>query len=200
MKLAHQPAVIEWVAMRRREGAKAKEIVADSKAGARNWPVPEQSLSDGTLTAVYAVLDDRERVGRAPEPRPQKRAGKRLRAIQESRRAGLEGLIDVQYQVVRQTSLLESINVGAEAAAEDGNRADIVAALLDDLLELQIWIDHTLSQSSAYLDHAQKLAKIRQLREETAGRTKAEIATAHRLADKLELKLDRQLESGSPLK
>ena len=92
------------------------------------------------------------------------------------------------------TSLLESINVGAEAVAENGNVADVVGTMLDDLLELQIWMDHTLSQSSAYLDHAKKLAKIRQIREETAGRTPAEIATARRLADKLERRLDHQLE------
>jgi hypothetical protein len=193
MKLAQEPAVIEWVAKRRRQGATSKQIVADSKAGAHSWPAPGQSLSDGSCASVYAVLIDRERVGRQPEPRPRKRAGKRQREIQAAQRAGLHGLIDVQYRIVQMTSLLESINVGAEAAAEDANRADVVASLLDDLFELQVWMDHTVSRCSAYLEHAQKLAKIRQLREANAGRTPAEVATAHRLADKLELQLDRQI-------
>jgi hypothetical protein len=194
MKLSEDLAVIEWVAQRRRKGATSKEIVADSKAGRHNWPAPGQSLSDGSCAAVYAVLVDRERVGRDPEPRPRKRSGKRMREIQGARRAGLSGLIDVQFRIVQMTSLLESIDVGAEAAMENGNVADIVATVLDDLLELQIWMDHTLSQCSAYLDHAGKLAKIRHMREETAGRTPAEIATARRLADKLERQLDHQLE------
>jgi hypothetical protein len=197
MKLAQEPAVIEWVAKRRRQGATSKQIVADSKAGTHNWPAPGHSLSDGSCTAVYAVLVDRERVGRLPEPRPRKRAGKRLREIHAAQRAGLKGLIEVQYRIVQMTSLLESINVGAEAAVEDGNRAEVVASLLDDLFELQVWMDHTVSHCSAYLEHAQKLAKIRRLREETAGRTPAEVATAHRLADKLERQLDRQLAQGS---
>jgi len=194
MKLSEDLSVIEWVAHRRRDGATSKEIVADSKASRHNWPVPGRSLSDGSCAAVYSVLADRERVGRAPEPRPRKRAGKRLREIQMARRSGLKGLIDVQYRIVEMTSLLESINVGAEAAIEDGLVPGVVATVLDDLLELQIWMDHTLSQCGAYLDHAHKLGKIRQLREETAGRTEAEVATARRLADKLERQLDHQLE------
>jgi hypothetical protein len=117
-----------------------------------------------------------------------------MRDIQTARRAGAKGLIDVQYRIVEMTSLLESINVGAEVASENGHVAAVVATVLDDLLELQIWMDHTLSQCGAYLSHAQKLGKIRQLREETAGRTPAEIATARRLADKLERQLDHQLE------
>jgi hypothetical protein len=194
MKLAQDLAVIEWVAQRRRRGASSKQIVADSKAGRHNWPAPGYALSDGSCAAVYAVLVDRERVGRDPEPRPRKRAGKRLREIQAARRAGLAGLIDVQYRIVQMTSLLESIDVGAEAAIENDHVADVVATVVDDLLELQIWMDHTLSQCSAYLDYARTLAKIRQLRQETAGRTPAEIATGRRLADRLERRLDHQLE------
>lgn len=197
MKLSEDLAVIEWVAHRRRAGATSKEIVADSKAGRHNWPAPEHSLSDGSCAAVFAVLADRERVGREPEPRPRKRANKRLREIQASRRAGLSGMIDVQYRIVQMTSLLESINVADEVVARDGPIAEVVTTVLDDLLELQIWIDHTLSQSSAYLDHAQKLAKIRRLREETAGRTPAEIATSRRLADKLERRLEHTLSTGT---
>jgi len=194
MKLSEDLAVIEWVAQRRRQGALSKQIVADSKAGRHKWPAPGYSLSDGSCAAIYAVLVDRERVGRAPEPRPRKRAGKRLREIQAARRRGLAGLIEVQYRIVQMTSLLESIDVGAEARIEDGRVADVISAMVDDLLELQIWMDHTLSQCGAYLDYGQKLTKIRQLREETAGRTPAEIATARRLADKVERRLDHQLE------
>jgi hypothetical protein len=194
MKLSEDPAVIEWVAQRRRKGAPSKQIVADSKACRHKWPAPGHALSDGSCAAVYAVLADRERVGRDPEPRPRKRSGRRLREIQAARGAGLAGLIDVQYRIMQMTSLLESIDVGAEAAMEKGNVADVVATMVDDLLELQIWMDHTLSHCSAYLDYAHKLAKIRQLREETAGRTPAEIATARRLADRLERRLDHQLE------
>lgn len=197
MKLAQEPAVIEWVAKRRRQGAASKQIVADSKACTHNWPAPGHALSDGSCAAVYAVLVDRERVGREPEPRPRKRAGNRIRQIRTAQLAGLTGLIDVQFRIAQMTSLLESINVGDEAATEDGNRAEVVATLLDDLFELQVWMDHTVSQCSAYLDHAQKLAKIRRLRDETAGRTPAEIATAQRLADKLERRLDHQLAAGS---
>jgi len=197
MKLAQEPTVIEWVAKRRRQGAASKQIVADSKACAHNWPAPGHALSDGSCAAVYAVLADRERVGREPEPRPRKRAGNRIRELRQAQQAGLTGLIDVQYRIAQMTSLLESINVGGEAAKEAGDRAEVVAALLDDLFELQVWMDHTVSQCSAFLDHAQKLAKIRRLREETAGRTQAEIATSHRLADKLERQLDRQLAARS---
>jgi hypothetical protein len=195
--LAQDPAVIEWVANRRRDGATSKEIVADSKAGNHNWPIRDAALSDGSCASVFAVLADRERVGRAPEPRPRKTANKRMREIAGARRAGLAGLIDVQHRLVQATSLLESIDVGQEASLEEGNVASVVAELVDDLLEHQVWIDHTISQCGAYLDHAKKLAKIRQLREETAGRTAAEIATAHRLADKLERQLDRQLAASS---
>ena len=197
MKLAQEPTVIEWVAKRRRQGVASKQIVADSKACAHNWPMPGHALSDGSCAAVYAVLADRERVGRAPEPRPRRRAGNRVRELRRAQQDGLSGLIDVQYRIAQMTSLLESINVGSEAAREERDRAEVVAAVVDDLFELQVWMDHTVSQCSAYLDHAQKLAKIRRLREETAGRTQAEIATAHRLADKLERQLDHQLAAGN---
>ena len=76
---------------------------------------------------------------------------------------------------------------------------DAMRRLHEDLADLQTWLDYVFEHVRAHMDDAAKLDVIRRLREDTAGRTEAEIATANRLADHLERKIHARLMRRSEL-
>ena len=129
------------------------------------------------------LRNEMKRRDQNPLPRA---AGKRLRELAPKRGAG--ALVDLQYRMMQLTSILESVDV----AAFDLSDADEVAEFHNDLIELQLWMDRSISLASARLDDAALERKIRKLRD-SAGRTEAEQRNAAALAEKLER---RRRESG----
>ena len=196
---AHSPAysdeVIAWVKSRRRRGWTRDQIVASSKQGEDDFPVNESwpdGLSNGMVGTIDAIISHLERFETERVWRRPKRSGGRRREIAAVRKKKPHPrIIDVQYEVSRMTSLLDSIDLEDYGLSESD--LETVKYLYDDLLDLQFWMDRSLAQAAARLDDATVLEKIRKLREDTAGRTDAEIETAQSRADILESKFNRAL-------
>ena len=111
-----------------------------------------------------------------------KYAGKRLRELAPKRGVGPKPrLADLQYRMMQLTQILESVDV----ADYDLSDPEEVEEFHDDLVELQLWMERSISLASARLDDAALERKIRKLRD-TSGRPEPEQQTARALADKLE--------------
>ena len=91
----------------------------------------------------------------------------------------------VQRTVMQLTAALEGVDI--EDYDLDGSYAQMVILdLYEDLGEHQGWIDKTVMAIRRHLDQAEVIEKIRKLREDTNGRTPAEIAAFRAAADRLE--------------
>ena len=183
--------VLAWVAKRMKAGRTRDEMIAESDAGRHAWPAEGRHLTRTSADCARAIIRDRERRGDAPPKRRPNRSGRRIREIREIRKVGKgSDLVDIQYQIVKMTSLLESIDVESYMLDAEGTAAETLTDLVDDLTELQEWMERSTRSVFARLKDADKIAKIRKLRD-TNGRTPEEIETAHRLADRLQRQLDQ---------
>lgn len=131
----------------------------------------------------YGVVGKKEKKGKV--------AGKRLREIAAEKKAvDPHHLVHVQYELMKLTSLIESINV--EDMPLDEISVESMREVYDDLLEMWSWVDHTLSSIQSRLHEADVRAKIRHMREEAYPGPEGE--NARRLADVLERKLENKIE------
>lgn len=129
----------------------------------------------------------------APEPKQKPReSGKRLRALHAKRRAGdTSNLMNMRLRVQQVVSTLEAVDLPTYGV-EDADR-ETISEIHDELSLLAVWLDQSLNVIADHMDDLQKMERIRRLREDTNGRTAAEIATARRLADKLQQKLNAKI-------
>jgi hypothetical protein len=194
-KVAHDADVITWVQQRTRRGWNVDRIIATSKAGEDNWPERwPDGLSSGTLAACRAVIYHLERLDPSRRPRY---AGRRLREVSDIRKElNRPSVADLQFRILQMTNTLETSSIDDYDLG--GADRPYVDALLDDLIELQFWMDRTTTITRAHIDVERLREKIRKLREDHAGRTAAEIQTAQERADKLEERLERGRELGEP--
>lgn len=87
---------------------------------------------------------------------------------------------------MKMVGILEGVDL-PEYGVGDADR-ETMSDIHDELRILATWLDQSLDVVGAEMDDLQRRERIRRLREDTNGRTAAEIATARRLADKLERK------------
>jgi hypothetical protein len=196
--ISSDPRVRTWVAERRADGWKRDRIVAASKAGTDGWPIPGESMSNGTFSIIKAALEAAKGEPLEPPTRPARRAGRRQRELQQALKDAEQGgkrnkLIRQQMALQKATGLLEVMDVSDIDFDDRGVVGDTMRRIHDDLAEHQIWLDYQFEQVRARMDDAVKLATIQALREGTAGRTEAEIATMERLAERMQRKLDARL-------
>ena len=196
--IAKDPHVQMWVAARQRDGWKRDRIVAASKSGSDGWPLPGESLSNGTFSVINHGLAMAAGESLEPPARPRKRSGKRMRDLREQQKSFAEGdarhrLVKLQMDLQKTTNLLELTDVEKIVRDNSAVMGDAMRRLHEDLADLQTWLDYVFEHVRAHMDDAAKLDVIRRLREDTAGRTEAEIATANRLADHLERKIHARL-------
>jgi hypothetical protein len=203
--LSHNAAVINWVRERYRDGWDREQIVSASKAGTDDWPVPDDHLSNGTMSECRAVIAHMERMG-ASWPltgdalprgtgRKSSMTGKRLHEVgakrSQARRAGDPGVFwDTCYEITKLSSLLQSLEV--EHLELDEYSLDTVSDLLEDMLFLQDWMDRTIMAVQARLGEQALVSKVAALRLKTVenGCTPDEEASAKRAADRLEAKIN----------
>jgi hypothetical protein len=172
--LSHDPAVINWVRERYRDGWDRERIVAASNAGSDDWPVSGDQLSNGRISECRAVIAHMERMdaswpltgdaplrgtGRKPNP-----TGKRLHDVgtkrSEARRAGDPTVFwDTCYEITKLSSLLRSLEI--EHLEFDEYSLDTVSDLHDDMLFLQDWMDRTLMAVQARLGEQALVARSR---------------------------------------
>lgn len=196
--ISTDPRVRRWVAERRAAGWKRDRIVAASKAGTDGWPIPGESVSNGTFSMIKAALDAARGESLEPPTRPARRAGRRQRELQRALKAADQGgkrnkLIKQEMALQKATALLEVMDVADIDFDDKGVVGNTMRRIHDDLAEHQIWLDYQFERVRARMDDAAKLATIRALEEGTAGRTEAEIATMERLAERMQRKLDARL-------
>lgn len=186
-----------WVAERQALGWKRDQIVAASKAGSDGWPLPDGALSNGTLGVIFHGLAMARAEPLEPPKRPKSRAGKRLRELRDQQKADAAGkqskLIKLQMDLQRATNVLELTDIESIEFDDAGIVNDTMRRLHEDLSDLQVWLDYVFEHVRARMDDSAKLEVIRRLREDTAGRTEQELATAERLAERLERKLHAKL-------
>jgi hypothetical protein len=191
-KLWCDERVLAWVAAGRQRGLNRDDFMPASKKAEHNWPIKGKHLPQNGVDRCIAILDDREKRP-APTPKAQpKPTGKRLREISAQQKAEARAknikLMNVARQIVKQTSLLESIDI--EDFDLDDVGQDALQEIFDDLVDgLMFWTELTARAIGVRLREQAVRAKIKHLRENTNGRTLAEIDTASVLADKLERKL-----------
>src|SRR5258708_6585353 len=139
------------------------------------------------LTRAYAVAWDRHH-----HPRIGSWTGKtntrRARELEAMRNGDYARLVEWQLRFSQMCALLEAVDLGGYGL--DTINTSKVADVYDDLVTLGEWHDRTLSAVHRWLNDINRRHQITKLRD-TAGRTPEEAATALRLADRLEQKLDR---------
>jgi hypothetical protein len=127
----------------------------------------------------------------APKQKPRE-SGKRLRSLHAKRRAGdTSNLMNMRLRVQQVVSTLEAVDLPTYGV-EDADR-ETITEIHDELALLATWLDQSLGVLADCMDDLQKMELIRKLREDTNGRTDAEVATALRLAEKLQRKLGSKI-------
>ena len=130
----------------------------------------------------------------APKPkRPKRRSGRRLREVTAARRGKVDPIADVQWEVLKLTRILESLDL-EDYDLDNPDNADAVVELHADLVEALVWIDRAISSAQARLSDVALAEQIRRLREDHAGRTPAEIEAFLAAADRLERKREARLQ------
>lgn len=189
--LSHNPVVVAWVRDRLADGWDRDQIVAASKANTDDWPLAKKSLSNGTVSEVRAVIAAQEAAD-TPPPAPPKQAGRRLRALHAQKRAGDDSdLNEASRRLMQAVGVVEGMNL-IEYGIGNADQ-DTIERIHEELTILATWLDGSLAVVGAHMDDLHIRERIRKLREDTNGRTPAEIETAQRLADRLERKLQRTL-------
>ena len=116
-------------------------------------------------------MNDVEAVLKQAQKRRPRYSGKRLRENSALRtKLARKSVADLQFRILQMTATLETSDIGDyDLAGED---AFAVNELYDDLVELQLWMDRTLSVTRAHMDDAHEFEKIRKLREDHSGDTR----------------------------
>jgi hypothetical protein len=120
-----------------------------------------------------------------PKRKPRE-AGKRLRALHAQKREKDSNLLIARVDIVKMVGILESVDLPALGFGDAAE--ETVQEIHDELCVLFDWLDRSLRVATAELSQQHLAEKVRKLREGTAGRSPEEIATAHRLAERLERK------------
>lgn len=187
--LAHNPEVLTWVRELTRKDVSSKRIVAMSAAGEHGWPVPGESLSDGSLAACRAAIYHLEmhnvRFPLAPDfrQRPKSQTGSKLRELNELRRRDDSLLLTARTDISKATQRLEMVDF-LEWGLRDAD-PETTASIYEELTILSAWVETSLGVVAREITDLKKLELIRKLRD-TTGRTPEEARAFARHADRLE--------------
>lgn len=121
----------------------------------------------------------------APKRKPRE-AGKRLRDLHSRKTDADSRLFNARISIMKMVGILEGIDLPEYGVRNADD--DTIAEIHQELTILATWVDQSLDVVGAEMNDLKMMEQIRKLREDTNGRSPAEIATARRLADKLELK------------
>jgi len=134
----------------------------------------------------------RPQTSQDPPKRKPSEAAKRLRYLHAKRRAGdTSNLMNMRLRVQQVVSTLEAVDLPTYGV--EGADRETITEIHDELSLLAVWLEQSLNVIAERMDDLQMMERIRRLREDTNGRTDAEIATGRRLADKLQQKLNAKI-------
>jgi len=172
-----------------------EEWVKEKIKVSRNTSARYMRLAANVTSSIhFKSIDEADRALRRPrkskqaaKPLPKPReAGKRLRQLHALKREKDTQLLAARIDIVKMVGILEAVDLPALGFGDADN--ETITEIHAELSILFDWLDRTLTVATARLSDQARLEKIRKLREATEGRTPEEIATAHRLADRLERK------------
>lgn len=114
-------------------------------------------------------------------------AGRRLRSLYPQRRASDNELIQARINILKFVQVLEIIDLPGLGVGEAEQIT--LADILEELAIAGAWVDGSATVVAAHMGELEIRERIRQLREDTNGRSSFEIETALKIADRLEKKL-----------
>jgi Protein of unknown function (DUF3102) len=165
LRLWTDPEVMSWVAARRAERWDSKRIVAASKAKTDGWP-SDKSLSNGSCTTVFAVLD--AVAGQPVAPTKKKGptvGGKRRRKVWEDiRKDGATELREMQVKIAEAVMALEHYVLPEDIGLSEEEQDDITD-LFNDLTTLLQWTERAMIATTANMDDLSKRRTIRKLQD-----------------------------------
>jgi hypothetical protein len=177
-----------------------KTTVETAKRVKKADPDLWQDVVAGKTSVDAADRKIRKRNGNQPAPKSRgdrtanwngKTNPKRQRELREQKKTGnYAELVRTQLRINELCSALEATTLD-DFGLEDATLA-VIADIHDDLITLAEWVDRKLHHVGAWLEDVSVRDKIKRLRD-TRGRTPEEAATAQRLADRLEHKLEARL-------
>ena len=117
--LTHDPAVLEWVRDRIREGLYRDAIVAASAAGEYGWPRPGEALSNGSEGVCRTAIYHLERAGVSwplqtgePARSPRSTASRMMAEVaQIARDAEARDVVHASREVLRAAVAVEALDV-----------------------------------------------------------------------------------------
>src|SRR4051794_23524614 len=136
--IARDPHVQMWVAARQADGWKRDRIVAASKAGTDGWPLPGESLSNGTFSVInHGLAMAKAEPLEPPTRRPRRRSGKRTRELREEAKLAVgvqqNKLVKLQMDLQKATNVLELTDVESIVFDNAGVTSDTMRRLHEDL-------------------------------------------------------------------
>ena len=183
----YDPAVIDWLRIRFERGMSAAAISAATRSGEWGWPTDRwpKGMSEGSVLACRSTIFHLQRFEELhPVKHRPRYSGKRLREI-AARQKPLQPIDKVQWSVMKLTAALEGVEI--EQYDLDSDYAQMILLdLYEDLGEHMGWVEKTVTAIRRHLDEAEVIEKIRKMREDTEGRTPAEIEAFQAKADHLE--------------
>jgi len=183
----YDPEVIAWLRLRFERGMSAAAISAATRSGDYSWPADRwpKGMSEGSVLACRSTIFHLQRFEELhPVKRRPRYSGKRLREI-AARKRPLQPLDKVQWIVMKLTAALEGVEI--EEYDLDSEYAQMILLdLYEDLGEHMGWVEKTVTAIRYHLDEVEVIEKIRKMREDTEGRTPAEIKAFRAKADQLE--------------
>jgi hypothetical protein len=182
-------AVIDWCWERLDRGWSTEQLSEASRKGEAGWPVDTwpEGLNHSQMKVVRCVVYHLQGYDELhPMRRRPRYSGKRLREIAaRAKQQALTPIDKVQRSVAQLTAALEGVDI-EQYDLDSSYSQMIILDLYEDLGEHQGWLDKTVMAIRRHLDQAEVMEKIRKLREDTKGRTPAEIEAFRAAADRLE--------------
>jgi hypothetical protein len=181
--------VVAWTIKRLRRGATVNDLIRESDAGAYDWPLPGQGLGQNAAEKCKAIAEDRRRRGDTNRRRQPTESGKRLRQLNDQKRAGRAGdLWHLQKAIAEAVGMLERFDLPELDWSEETET--LIVEIYDDLERHARWNDAAIDAVTAHMDDLGRQRKIKMLRDraDDPSSTPFERTTAARLADRLERK------------
>jgi hypothetical protein len=188
--------VVAWIRKRRKAGQTRTQMVAAAKAGEHGWPL-DKPLPQNTVDIVLGILDDRDTRTEPTKPkRGPTQGGKRKRQLyDEIRQDGDTRLRRLQVDIASAVQKLEHMELPDDIGLTEESQ-DYIGMLFEDLMNLQGWVETSVTATVACMGDMEIRRKIRTLQHRAQDPSSApnERAMAARAAERLQKKHRAALE------
>lgn len=175
----------------------SERYIRDAQEVKKKSPALAKKVREGKITLSSARDEVRGKRAKNWNGKTNPTRERELRADRKNgtrvRKGNYNDLLRLSLDMNRACSIIEAYHV--DDFDLDATTLDLVDTFHDDLLTLAQWVDRATMATQRWLQDVQVRRKIEALRN-TDGRTPEEAENFHRLADRLERKLEAVLPSG----